>query len=141
MLKINNVRKLGNRYIAQSLSIICLLTVIGIVVSLTVSLDTLCMPLSISAAFFFVLSLAEGLIWKRVAKNSPDSLSTFYTAVSGFRMLLSLFTLFVCYLVVGRDAMLEYCIVFMAYYFVLLVHHSVFFSHVSNSHTMCDKEK
>lgn len=141
MLKINNVRKLGNRYIAQSLSVICMLTIIGIVVELTVPLDSLCMPLIISVVFFFVLSFAEGLIWKRVAKNCPDSLATFYTAVSGFRMLLALFTLFVCYLVVGRDAMLEYCIVFIAYYFVLLVHHSVFFSHVSNSHTMCDKEK
>lgn len=141
MLKINNVRKLGNMYVAQSLGLVCLLTVIGIAVGVAVPLLSLYAPLSVSTVFFFVIGIAEGLIWKRVAKNSPDSLPTFYTAVSGFRMLLALFTLFICYLVVGRDAMLEYCIVFMIYYFVLLIHHSVFFSHVSNSHSMCDKEK
>lgn len=141
MLKINNVRKLGNRYAAQSLGIVCLLTAIGIAVGMSVPLEELCAPLGVSTVFFAVIAVAEALIWKRVAKNSADSLPTFYTAVSGFRMLLALFTLFVCYLVVGRDAMFEYCIVFMVYYFVLLVHHSVYFSHVSNSHSKCDKEK
>lgn len=137
---IDNVEKLGKRYMMQSTAIIIVLTIITISVSSFSDLDLLS-PMLVSIIFALLVSIADATIWRKVAKNSPDSLPTFYTAVSGFRMLLALFTLFICYLVVGRDAMLEYCIVFMIYYFVLLVHHSVFFSHVSNSHSKCDKEK
>lgn len=140
MLKITDVSKLGNKYIAQSIILIIVLCVIVLSVALLVPVEGLVMPLIVSMFFSLAVNVTDGMVWKRVAGRSPESLPTFYTAVSGFRMLLALFTLFICYIVVGRDAMAEYCIVFLIYYFVLLTHHSVFFSHVSNSHSKCDKE-
>ena len=47
-------------------------------------------------------------------------------------MLLALAVMFVYYLVNGRDAMLVFFLVFMAFYLVSLIHHSVFFARVSN---------
>ena len=82
----------------------------------------------------------DALVWGKVRQAGDDGLPTFYTAVSGFRMLLALATLVVCYFVVGRDAMMEYCLVFMGYYFAIMTHHSVFFARISNSHTLCDNE-
>ncbi len=67
-----------------------------------------------------------------MAERNPEGLTTFYTAVSGFRMLLALGVMMVCYLVVGRDAMTVFFLVFMSFYVMLLVHHAVFFGKVSN---------
>lgn len=78
---------------------------------------------------------------EKIAETSEDALHTFFSAVSGLRMLLALFTLTGCCIAVGRDAMLEYCMVFLVFYFYMIIHHSAFFSHVNNSHTECDKEK
>jgi hypothetical protein len=47
-------------------------------------------------------------------------------------MLMALAVMFVYYLVNGRDAMLVFFLVFMAFYLVSLIHHSVFFARVSN---------
>ena len=47
-------------------------------------------------------------------------------------MLLALGVMMVCYLVVGRDAMTVFFLVFMSFYVMLLVHHAVFFGKVSN---------
>ena len=41
---------------------------------------------------------------------------------------------FVCFLVVGRDAMSSYVLVFLVYYVTLLTHHAIFFSRLSNRH-------
>ena len=46
--------------------------------------------------------------------------------------MLALAVMFVYYLVNGRDAMLVFFLVFMAFYLVSLIHHSVFFARVSN---------
>jgi hypothetical protein len=40
--------------------------------------------------------------------------------------------MFVYYLVVGRDAMLPFFLVFAVFYIAQLIHHSYFFSHVSH---------
>ena len=141
MLEAKEVDKLSLRYIMQSASMIIVLCIVTFCVSGLFPSVSLRMPLLVSAVFSLVVNGADALIWQRVAKGSPESLTTFYTAVSGFRMLLALATLFGVYLAVGRDSMLEYCIVFMVFYFVLLVHHSVFFSRVSNSHSKCDRDK
>ena len=89
-------------------------------------------PVAVSAVFSIVVEVADAKVWRRVAKKSPDSLTTFYTAVSGFRMLLALATMFVCYIIVGHDAVAPYIVVMLVYYFVLLAHHSIFFSRLSN---------
>ena len=98
------------------------------------------MPTIVALSFAVVVEAVDALVWGKVRQAGDDGLPTFYTAVSGFRMLLALATLVVCYFVVGRDAMMEYCLVFMGYYFTIMIHHSVFFARISNSHTSCDNE-
>ena len=95
-------------------------------------LDILLTPAIVSVAFTLVVAAVIGLVWCRIAKNSPESLPTFFTAVSGFRLLLALAVMFVYYLVVGRDNMLVFFLVFMVFYFASLTHHSIFFARVSN---------
>jgi len=89
-------------------------------------------PAIISAIFALVMCWTIGLIWRRVAKRSPESLPTFFTAVSGFRLLLALAVMFVYYLVDTHDSMFRFFLVFMAFYIVSLVHHTIFFARVSN---------
>ena len=132
MLEIEYIERCCKRYILQSFALLVILSGVTICTTFLISGLELGTPL---------LEIADGLVWKKVASNNPEGLTTFYTAVSGFRMLIALFTLFICYLIVGREQMLRFCIVFMMFYFVFLVHHSVFFSHVSNSHSKCDYTK
>ena len=111
---------------------IILLSFLGLFVGLFLQIDGMTSYLAVAAGFSLVVEVADAKVWRRVAKKSPDSLTTFYTAVSGFRMLLALATMFVCYIIVGRDAVAPYIVVMLVYYFVLLAHHSIFFSRLSN---------
>ena len=76
---------------------------------------TVALPLSVSATVFFILELADILIWSRVASNSPDSLPTFFIGVSGFRMLICLMVFFIFYFVASRQQMLLYLCVFAVF--------------------------
>lgn len=127
-----DIDRLCSKYIVWSMIIVVLLTVAAFLVEKTGLPSALMYPVAVSAVFSIVVESADALVWRRVAKKSPDSLTTFYTAVSGFRMLLALATMFVCYIIVGRDAVAPYIVVMLVYYFVLLAHHSIFFSRLSN---------
>ena len=119
-------------YLRQELCLAVGLFLISLLVMQVWYIDGLLIPAIVSVLFTLVVSGAIGLIWRRVAKRSPESLPTFFTAVSGFRMLLALAAMFVYYLVFGRSAMLLFFVVFMVFYFVSLIHHSIFFARVSN---------
>ena len=89
-------------------------------------------PAIVSVAFTLLVCITIGVVWNYVAKNSPDSLPTFFTAVSGFRLLLALAVMFVYYLLDSNDTMLRFFIVFMVFYVASLAHHTIFFARVSN---------
>lgn len=129
---VNDIDKLSKRYARQELLLTAALFLITLLVMRVWYLDELLVPVIVSAAFTLVVSTALAVIWRRVATKSPDSLPTFFTAASAFRMLLALAVMFVYYLLNGRDAMLVFFLVFMAFYLVSLIHHSVFFARVSN---------
>lgn len=139
MLK-EEIKGISRRYILQSLCLLTAVTLIPVLLSLLTNVGDLTAPTVVALVFAVVVESADALVWGKVRQAGEDGLPTFYTAVSGFRMLLALATLVVCYLVVGRDAMMEYCLVFIGYYFVIMIHHSVFFARISNSHTSCDNE-
>ena len=128
---IQSVEKLSKNYMKQGLFIAVGLTLITLLVMQVWFLDLLT-PAIISAVFALVMCWTIGLIWRRVAKHSPESLPTFFTAVSGFRLLLALTVMFVYYLVDTHDSMLRFFLVFMAFYIVSLIHHTIFFARVSN---------
>ena len=127
-----DIDKLCGRYIAWSMIIVVLLTVAAFLVEKTGLASALMYPVAVSAVFSIVVESADALVWRKVAKKTPDSLTTFYTAVSGFRMLLALATMLVCYIIVGRDAIMPYILVLLVFYFAMLAHHSIFFSRLSN---------
>ncbi|MBO4827556.1 MAG: hypothetical protein J5506_10075 [Prevotella sp.] len=131
-MNIQNIDKLSKQYIRQELLITAGLSLIGFLAMRVWFLDSLLVPIIVSAVFTLVVSYACGLIWRRVAKKSPSSLPTYYTASSGFRMLLALAVMFVYYLIYGRDSMLVFVLVFMTFYLISLAHHSIFFARVSN---------
>ena len=127
-----NINQLSKRYMRQQLYLTAALFLISLLVMRVWFLDGLLVPAIISSAFTLVIATVIGLVWRRIATQAPDSLPTFFTAVSGFRLLLALLVMFIYYLVYGRDHMLIFFLVFMEFYFASLTHHSVFFAKVSN---------
>ncbi len=127
-----NIDKLSMSYLRQELFLAVGLFLLTLVVMQVWFVEGLLVPAIVSVVFTLVVSGTIGLVWRRVAKRSPESLPTFFTAVSGFRMLLALAAMFVYYLACGRSAMLLFFVVFMVFYFVSLAHHSIFFARVSN---------
>ena len=125
-----NIDQLSKRYMRQQLFLTAGLFLITLLVMQVWLVDGLLTPAIISVAFTLILGGVIGMVWCRIAKNSPESLPTFFTAVSGFRLLLALAVMFVYYLAVGRDNV--FFLVFMAFYIVSLAHHSIFFARVSN---------
>ena len=128
---IDNIDKLSKNYMRQGLYLTVALSLLTLLVMRVWFLDLLTAVL-VSAAFTLVVCGAIGLIWRYVTKHSPDSLPTFFTAVSGFRLLLALAVMFVYYLADGQNSMLRFFLVFMVFYFASLAHHTIFFARVSN---------
>ena len=126
-----DINKLCKSYIIQFIFLFAVMNGLVIIVEKVFSLDLLT-EMIVSSSFLLLTGIVIALIWRWVALNHKDSLPTYFTAVSGFRLLLSLAVMFVYYLTDSRDSMLQFFLVFMAYYVVSLVHHTFFFARVSN---------
>lgn len=140
MLSRTDIRNACRRYIIQTVCIVLLLSLATAAVSLAIGFKQFACPLVVSVVFALVIDMADSVVWSKVSTKGDDALSTFFTAVSGFRMLLALATLLGCYIAVGRDAMLGYCVVFLIFYLALVLHHSIFFTRMSNSRPKRDIE-
>ena len=127
-----DIDRLCSKYIVWSMVYIVILTVGCFIIEKLGLFAGLMYPVAVSAGFAIVVESADALVWRKVARKSPDSLTTFYTAVSGFRMLLALATMLVCYIIVGRDAIMPYILVLLVFYFAMLAHHSIFFPRLTN---------
>ena len=127
-----DVDKVAKRYVGIGALIVIALTMIGIFISSFRPEWDMIAPVWVSAGFsvFFLISFA--FLWRWIIKSNRESLTTLYSVVSGLRMVMALFTLFICFLVVGRDAMLPYVSVFMVYYLVMIGNHTVYFSKITN---------
>ncbi|MBR7018724.1 MAG: hypothetical protein IKH99_07765 [Prevotella sp.] len=126
-----DINKLCKSYIIQFIFLFAVMNGLVIIVEKVFSLDLLT-EMIVSSSFLLLTGIVIALIWRWVALNHKDSLPTYFTAVSGFRLLLALAVMFVYYLTDSRDSMLQFFLVFMAYYVVSLVHHTFFFARVSN---------
>lgn len=127
-----DIDKTSKQYARQVLFLTVALFLISLLVMQVWFLDEVFTPALVGTAFTLVVGTVIAWVWRRVAKLSPDSLPTFFTAVSSFRLLLALAVMFVYYLVHEGDSMLTFFLVFIVFYVVSLVHHSVFFARVSN---------
>ncbi|MBQ8701714.1 MAG: hypothetical protein IJ549_03005 [Prevotella sp.] len=128
----NDITKQSRAYMRQQLQIIVALYLAGLIVRAVWQNEDIFVPSAVGALFMLVISQVYGRLWRRIATNSPDQLTTFYSATSGFRMLLALATMGIYYLVPGRGEMLVFVVVFMIFYMVCLAHHTIFFSRLTN---------
>ena len=124
----SNIDTTARKYITQSILLTLGVSALIYIISYMLGKhDMMVMPITVSSLFSIILS-----IWRYVAKNTPEILTTFYTATSGFRMLSALIVLAVVYAVVGRDMMLPYVVAFIVFYFVMIAHHSLYFARITN---------
>ncbi|MDD7124642.1 MAG: hypothetical protein PUH87_06750 [Bacteroidales bacterium] len=129
----SNIDTTARKYITQSILLTLGVSALIYIISYMLGKhDMMVMPITVSSLFSIILSVSIGLIWRFVAKNTPETLTTFYTATSGFRMLSALIVLAVVYAVVGRDMMLPYVVAFIVFYFVMIAHHSLYFARITN---------
>jgi len=118
-------------YIAQTVIMVGLLNMLGLLAMRQWGLD-LVFALSASMMFVLIVDIATILIWRWVVLNHKDMLPSFFTGVSGFRFLGALLVLLIGYLTIGQSGMQHFIVVFFVYYLVSIIHHSIFFSRVSN---------
>lgn len=127
-----DIDKVAKRYIGIGALIIIILWMASILVATLRPEWNLMAPIWVSTGFSVVFLVAFALLWRWISKEKKESLTTLYSLVSGFRMVLALFTLFVCYMVVGRDAMVPYVVVFMVFYLIMVGFHTIYFSRITN---------
>ena len=121
------VKAIGLSFIKRGIAYVVLLFAAAMAIAYASGNEWIIVPAIVSALYTLAIVVAEGLLWGRVACRSVDALTTFYSAVSGFRMLLTIVVMFGYYLAFGRDGMLGFLSVLAPFYVVMLVHHSIFF--------------
>ena len=126
-----DINKQCKKYILQTVVIFLVMNFLVRIVGKVWDLG-LWAEMIVSSSFLLVTGVAIALTRRWVASSHKESLPTFFTAVSGFRLLLALGVMFGWYLADKNDTMLQFFMVFMAYYVVSLVHHSFFFARLSN---------
>ena len=124
--------KLSKRYARQSILLTTGLALLGLLVANVYQTSGIIIPLVVSSLFVLVTEVASAFLWRWVAVKHSDMLPSFFTGVSGFRFLLALVVMFVWYLATNRQAIITFFVVFLIFYFVSLIHHSIFFSRVSS---------
>ena len=124
--------KIARRYAGIGLMLIIVLWLMSILVATLCPEWQLMSPIWVSTGFSLIFLLGFAVLWRWVVRKHKDSVTTLYSVVSGFRMLMALFTLFIVFLVVGRAAMLPYVLVFMIFYLVMVAYHSIYFSRITN---------
>ncbi len=83
---------------------------------------------AISFIFQFVLIVAYGLTWDKVAKSSPKNLAVLYMSASGLRILLAAILLLI-YMFInrGKESLTLFSMIFAVYYLIILIYDTTFF--------------
>ena len=126
-----DIHQTCKRYIIQSISAVVVLSLL-VLVAMNLWQLSLLAALLTSALFVLIVDVATALLWRWIATKHSNLLTSFFTGVSGFRFLLALAVMGVWYAVSEREMMLHFFVIFLVFYMVSLIHHSVFFSRVSN---------
>ena len=93
--------------------------------------DSWQIPSAVGYIFTFLFYITDGWLWYWVVTRHKDYLTSFFTGTSGFRFLLALAVLGIYYWATKGVDMVTFLLVFMVYYLIVLVHHSIFFSRMS----------
>ena len=127
-----DIDKQCSHYIVQCIALFILLNFLASVAMHYHYVGNIVVPVLVSSLFVLVLEVTAALVWRWVAKKHSDMLPSFFTAVSGFRFLVALMVMAIWYLASGRQEMMTFIVVFLLFYMVSLIHHSIFFSRIAN---------
>ena len=130
MKEVVNIQSASKRYIQQTVQIVFALFLLELLILQILGAGLLLTPVLVSMCFALIVELSDAFIWKRLENKTEETKATFFMAVSGFRFLLALLMLFVYYFMSDRAGMITFILLFAPYYFSVLVHHSIFFSHL-----------
>ena len=130
MKEVVNIQSASKRYIQQAVQIVFALFLLELLILQMLGAGLLLTPVLVSMCFALIVELSDAFIWKRLENKTEENKATFFMAVSGFRFLLSLLVLFVYYFMSDRSGMIAFILLFAPYYLAVLVHHSIFFSHL-----------
>ena len=130
MKEVVNIQSASKRYIQQAVKIVFALFLLELLILQMLGAGLLLTPVLVSMCFALIVELSDAFIWKRLENKTEETKATFFMAVSGFRFLLALLMLFVYYFMSDRSGMIAFILLFAPYYLAVLVHHSIFFSHL-----------
>ena len=130
MKEVVNIQSASKRYIQQTVQIVFALFLLELLILQMLGAGLLLTPVLVSMCFALIVELSDAFIWKRLENKTEETKATFFMAVSGFRFLLALLMLFVYYFMSDRAGMIAFILLFAPYYLAVLVHHSIFFSHL-----------
>ena len=125
-----NITKQCNNYIAESIILVILVN-LGCYFAMQLGGYDLLAAQIVGTLFVLVFEIASVLVWRWVVLKHRNMLPSFFTAVSGFRFLGALLVMTVWYLATGKENIVMFLVVFFVFYFVSLIHHSIFFSRMS----------
>ncbi len=125
------IDKKAKTYIRQGVLLAVGLCMVGLIIMQVWRLDALLAPLVVSTVFSIVFEVVDALVWRKVAKSSPESLPTFFMTVSSVRMFAALAVMFVYYFT-AEGEMSTFLIVFAVFYVTQMIHHALFFTRISN---------
>lgn len=123
-------------YNKVALWIIAALTFIGLLAERIAVRDAFTYSIVFSAVYFLVVTLANGLCWRKAARKADNSLTRFYFASSAVRMLLAFVVLLIGFFTLHSDKtrVLGFALIFAAYYVLLLIFDCIFFSQIEKKH-------
>ena len=130
MKEVVNIQSASKRYSQQAVQIVFALFLLELLILQMLGAGLLLTPVLVSMCFALIIVLSDAFIWKRLENKTEETKATFFMAVSGFRFLLALLMLFVYYFISDRSGMIAFILLFAPYYLAVLVHHSIFFSHL-----------
>lgn len=130
MKEVVNIQSASKRYIQQTVQIVFALFLLELLILQMLGAGLLLTPVLVSMCFALIVELSDAFIWKRLENKTEETKATFFMSVSGFRFLLALLMLFVYYFMSDRSGMIAFILLFAPYYLAVLVHHSIFFSHL-----------
>ena len=130
MKEVVNIQSASKKYIQQAVQIVFALFLLELLILQILGAGLLLTPVLVSMCFALIVELSDAFVWKRLENKTEETKATFFMAVSGFRFLLALLMLFVYYFMSDRSGMIAFILLFAPYYLAVLVHHSIFFSHL-----------
>lgn len=89
-------------------------------------------PALIALIVMWLFYMINAGVWYWVTSRHADYLPSFFTGTSVCRFLLALTVVGIYYLATDKASTVDFLLVFVVYYVVTMLHHSIYFTRVHN---------